>query len=122
MRRLVTYGFVGGVGSLIYLVITLILSELSGPHPVAASAVGYGGSFLFSFLMNHYFVFRSSKNPRSTLVKFSAVSAFGLFFTSLIMAITTELLGVHYMYGVATVLVAIPTSNYLLNLHWTFKQ
>jgi putative flippase GtrA len=122
MRRLATYGLVGGVSSLIYLIVTLAFSESGESHPVIGSAVGYGASFLFSFLMNHHFVFRSTESIRRTLIKFAAVSVFGLFLTSLIMATTTELLGVHYAYGVAAVLIAIPFSNYLLNLHWAFKK
>lgn len=122
MKQLVTYGLVGAVSSLIYLLVTVVLSEFVAVRPVSASAIGYCASFAFSFLMNHYVVFQSKKSPRGTLVKFSVVSAVGIALTSLIMIAATDLFSLNYAYGVAMVLIAIPLSNYLLNLYWAFRN
>jgi len=87
-----------------------------------SSAVAYALSFLFSFVANHYVVFQSKKRIRNTLIPFLFVSIFGFMLTSLTMFLIVDVYGFIYFYGIATVLVIIPLSNYVLNHLWTFKE
>lgn len=120
MRRLFSYGAVGAVSSAIYFFCTVFFIETVGISPIISSGVAYAASFIFSFFVNHHFVFRSKKNISKTVVRFSLVSAFGFCLTTLVMFLIVEIFKIPYLYGVAVVLVVIPLSNFLLNLRWTF--
>ena len=121
MRRLFAYGAVGMVGAAIYFFTTIFCVEIINFSPVLSSGLAYIASFTFSFLANHYFVFESDESIKKTIIKFSAVSAFGFSLTTAIMYCTVGILNIPYLYGVGLVLVVIPMSNYFLNLLWTFR-
>ena len=121
MRRLLAYGMVGLVGAAIYFFSTIFFVETIRFSPILSSGLAYIASFTFSFLANHHFVFESEESIKKTIIKFSAVSAFGFLLTTAIMYCTVGILSIPYLYGVGVVLVVIPTSNYFLNLFWTFK-
>jgi len=122
MRTLFSYGAVGVVGSAIYIFCTVYFIETIGISPVISSGLSFIVSFVFSLFANHYFVFRSKENISKTVVRYALVSALGFSLTTLIMYVTVEISKRPYLYGVAVVLFVIPLSNYLLNLHWTFKK
>jgi len=122
MRKLLSFGAVGLVSSAIYFCCTVFFIEIVSIAPTISSAMAFVASFLFSFFANHYFVFRSKEDISKTVVRFALVSAFGFVLTTAIMFAIVAIFQKPYLYGVAVVLVAIPLSNYSLNLHWTFKN
>jgi putative flippase GtrA len=121
MRRLFSYGVVGVIASAIYILCTVILIETFGLAPITSSGLSYIASFLFSFFANHHIVFKSKENISKTIIRFAVVSVFGFCLTTLIMFLIVGIFKLPYPVGIALVLVAIPLSNFLFHLRWTFK-
>jgi putative flippase GtrA len=122
VRRLVAFGVVGVISTAIYAAFTIFFTEAVSLGPTASSAIAYGLSFVFSFSANHHFVFRSKESMRNTVVRFLGVSVFGLLLTSATMSFIVDVCGFDYFYGIATVVVLIPTSNFVLHHFWTFGK
>lgn len=71
---LIRFIFTGGINTLIDLVLFAIIANILDIYPVIASLISTGITLIFSFLMNHYFVFRSQKKRRQTALQFILVT------------------------------------------------
>ncbi|AKS43002.1 GtrA family protein [Wenzhouxiangella marina] len=121
-RRLLRYGLTGALSLLTHLAVLLILVEGFGRPPVLSSALGFVASFFVSFGLQHHWVFEHAQPMTRTLPRFLAVTGFGLLLNTSIMALGTQLLGLHYLLVQAVAFAAVPISNYLLNRAWTFHD
>ena len=74
----VRFAFIGSINTLIDFVLYAVFANLLNIHPVAASIASTGITLCFSFLMNHYFVFKSDKRKRQTAIQFVAITLFNV--------------------------------------------
>jgi putative flippase GtrA len=70
--------FIGSLNTLIDLTLYAIFANFIGIHPVISSILSTGITLCFSFFMNHYFVFRSSKHKRHTALQFVSITLFNV--------------------------------------------
>jgi putative flippase GtrA len=75
---LMRFLFTGGLNTIIDFTLFAIIANILGVHPVIASIISTGLTLIFSYFMNHYFVFRSQKRRRQTAVKFLAITLFNV--------------------------------------------
>lgn len=76
----VRFLFIGIVNTTIDISIYAILANLFNVYPVAASLISTGITLIFSFIMNHYFVFQSNKKKRQTAIRFLLITVFNVWF------------------------------------------
>lgn len=115
------YAVVGVLNTAAHFIMTALLVELGVLAPVPASAAGFSIAVLISFFLNRHWTFGTADKPMERLLKFAAVSLFGLFLNTLIMYLAVESLSLHYLWGLLLVVLVVPPSNFLLNLFWSFK-
>lgn len=70
--------FVGMLNTLIDISLFMVFANFIGIYPVVASVLSTGMTLVFSFFMNHHFVFKSERKRRSTLVAFVLVTLFNV--------------------------------------------
>ena len=75
---LMRFIFTGGLNTLIDVTLFALFANGMGLHPVVASICSTGLTLIFSYFMNHYFVFRSQRKQRQTAVQFLAVTLFNV--------------------------------------------
>ena|SRR6266542_2567336 len=70
--------FTGGLNTLIDFTLFTIIANVMGINPIVASIISSGITLIFSYFMNHYFVFRSKRKQRQTALQFLAVTLFNV--------------------------------------------
>jgi putative flippase GtrA len=121
INSLLKYLVVGVITTLIYATTTVVLIKVFNWRPITSSVIGYGMSFVFSFLSNHYFVFGSSMHLLKTAARFAIISGVGFCLTTLIISIT-EMIGISYYYAIMITITIMPLLNYTLNMRWTWHS
>ncbi len=78
----------GGINTIVDILLFFVFANLLYINPIAASILSTGLTLILSYLLNRYFVFRSSKSHKSTVPLFIVVTLVNVWlFQSLVMAI-----------------------------------
>lgn len=70
--------FIGSINTVIDLLLFAVSANIFNIFPVAASILSTGITLIFSFFMNHYFVFKSGKRKRNTAIQFILMTLFNV--------------------------------------------
>lgn len=77
--KVVRFAVIGGINTLLDFSILLLLSRVFGVPVVVANIISTSVAFVFSFIMNKKYTFKTSgSNVRRELILFIAVTLFGL--------------------------------------------
>ena len=100
-----------------------IAAHLIGTHmmpPALGNAIAFVFANLFSYLSQSAYVFQRPPTP-VRYWRFLSVSLGGL---ALVAAISSglEVLGVHYLVGIAAVVLVVPIATFGLHRLWTFRN
>ena len=72
LKQLIGFVIAGGIATIInYSLFSVLL--ISGVHYLVSSAVGYASGIIISFLINRRYVFKSSGDSRSQLVRYTVI-------------------------------------------------
>jgi len=120
--KFVRFASVGAVATGIQYAILILLVELGLAKATFASGIGFAVSAIANYLMNYYFTFHSRRAHVDAGTRFVLVASGGLILNTIIMAIGTTFLGVHYF-----VIQVIATSfvliwNFSANYLWSFRD
>lgn len=69
---------VGSANTLLDFALFMLFANILSIYPVLASILSTGITLIFSFLLNHHFVFKSQKRRRHTLLSFIGVTLFNV--------------------------------------------
>ncbi|HET6746732.1 MAG TPA: GtrA family protein [Candidatus Saccharimonadales bacterium] len=75
---LMRFVFTGGLNTLIDFTLFALIANIIGVNPILASIISTGLTLIFSYFMNHYFVFRSQRKRRQTALQFLLVTLFNV--------------------------------------------
>lgn len=107
--QLFRYGFVGGAAFLVDYGALYILTEFAGFHYLLSATIAFILGLLTNYLLSISWVFNNGKMSNRLLefLVFALIGVIGLGLNTIIMYISTDLLGVHYMISkiISTVLV-----------------
>lgn len=122
IRKVISYGVVGVIGTIVHFATLVILVEVFGRDPISSSLIGFILTVIISYILNKTYTFQV-KNKKDTILflKYAAVSVTGFVMNYLIMYLTVEIFTIHYAIGQTIVVVCIPVTNFLLNNYWAFK-
>lgn len=78
LKQLLGFVFAGGVATALnYSIFTVLM--ILGVHYVVSSAVGYASGIIVSFLINRRYVFKSTDDSRSQLVRYTFIYLAAMF-------------------------------------------
>lgn len=99
MRQLLKFGIVGVICFGIDYGLMILLIELSGLDYLLSSGISFGASVVVNYFLSMRFVFTSKeKNSKvKEFVIFVVLSVMGLLLTVVLMRLSVENLGFHYM-------------------------
>lgn len=122
VEKVISYGFVGVIGTVVHFSTMVGMVELLEADPVFSSLVGFILTVVLSFFLNKKYTFKStSRDSTKLFVKYSMVSVIGFLLNFVIMYTTVHILTLHYSIGQIIVVIGIPITNFLLNNYWTFQ-
>jgi len=121
VHRGIRHLIAGGIGTLIYLVLTFLFVELFNIHPVFAVIYSFIISVVYSYVVNKSWVYDSKMKHYYIIPRFISVILISLLLNTGIMYIAVEIFQSWYVYGLAITVFVVPPTNFLLNYYWAFK-
>ena len=119
MRRFISFGAVGALATAVHVAVASGLITAAGWPAGLANGAAFCVATVASYSINSRLTFRQAMSRR-TLWRFIAVAAAG---AGLSMAISggAERLGLHYLVGIALVVVSLPPLTFLAHSRWTYR-
>jgi putative flippase GtrA len=120
--RLVRFGLVGALATLVYMAATFAAVNFLLLPAVGASILGQLTSASVSYFGHLFFSFGVESDHRTYLWRFFAVAVLTFSLNGLITHLLTGVIGVDYRVSILVMAVVIPATNYLCNRFWVFRS
>lgn len=126
LRPVMRFGLVGVAATVVHMVGFALFIEIFHIWAVAANVLAYCVAFLVSFTGHYGWSFREqTRSPdvpwRRSVVRFLAVSMFGLILNTAQVALIVDILGLHYWVAIASMVVVTTSAVFLLSRFWAFR-
>lgn len=120
--RILRFAAIGGVSTLIYVVLTLALSALHGfGMPVAiASMAGYGAGAVFSYCGHRFVTFMSDGAVGFEIVRFACATAIGFLLSVGLAVILADVAGLPPLVPVIIASILVPVLNFIILRKFVF--
>lgn len=122
LARLIRYGLVGILGTILHMGTLVLLVEVFTVAVVPASVAGFLLALAVSFLLNRHWVFGVRQRPLRAAFRYTVVSLTGLGLNVVIMTLVVHWLQWWYVWGIGLVIVVVTTVNFTLNQCWSFAR
>lgn len=93
--------------------------RLLAAAPPVANGIAFVVATVFSYMINTLWSFSSPLHGRN-LLRFVSVSIFGGFLAVCVSSFAQQY-GMHYLYGIGLVALAVPPVTFLLHSFWTYR-
>ena len=120
-QQLVRFAAIGGFATVLQYVLLAAFVELTGMHPVLASALSYAISALVNYRLNHGITFGGNARHTVALPRFLVVAGIGLVLNSGIMAIGYSGFGLHYLLAQVIATAVVFAWTFTGNRLWSFR-
>ncbi|WP_374019214.1 GtrA family protein [Paenibacillus thiaminolyticus] len=120
VKKMMKYGVVGVLGTLLHVGVLVLLVEWLGLNPIISSAIGFLLVLIVSYILNLLWTFGETRGGRSAFIKYAVVSSVGLLMNTGVMYVAVEWMRWPYVLGQLLVIFVVPPINFLLNYYWTF--
>lgn len=125
IRRMLKFISVGLSGSVVNLSLIAFFREVAGWNYLLAGTIAFEISVIWNFMLNDRFTFSDRKRDGSRLFsrlwRFNATSLGGFLIYICLLAVLTELIGLHYILSAAAGIIAAFGWNFFVNNTWTWK-
>lgn len=121
LQQFVLFFGVGAVATACHYLCMIALADGLGIAAVPAAVCGYLAGAVTSYWLNYRYTFTSTRAHRSTATRFAMVALGGLALNTLLMAVLTAQLGMHYLLAQVLATGLILCWNFALNKIWTFR-
>lgn len=111
---------VGGFAAGLQYLILVLLAEFTGMPPVYASSIGFVLSAFANYALNHRYTFRSDVAHTVGALRFAVTATSGLAINAIVLALTTSVLGWHYLAGQVAATATVLVWNFLVHRNWTY--
>lgn len=118
--QILRYGFVGVLSTAIYFGLVAVLVDLLGYDAVASSAAVFAVIIVLAYVLNRYWVFRSTRRHASAFTSFLLATLISMTINVGIMHVIVNVLDWWYVVGLVAVTATVPPINFLLNYLWCF--
>lgn len=121
VNRAARHLIAGGIGTLLYMLFTVIFVEILSFHPVLGACIAFLGLEIYTYAVSRVWVYDPSENHTYAIPRFLTVTFIALFLNTSIMYIVVEPLQLWYVWGLLATTFVVPPTNFLLNYYWAFK-
>lgn len=125
IKRFTRYGFVGGIGGIVNLIVLYLSVSLGGLHYILGTALGILCAVIVNYAINRAWTFKDDKCKApffKGLLKFMVTkSVFDVTYLLLIIPLT-ELAGIHYLLSALISILCVTIPGYLIISWWVWKS
>ena len=120
--RFCRYCVVGAAGTITHYsaLLTLVWFDVAGP--VIASSAGAIVGSVINYQLNYNFTFKSHESHANAGPKFFVVAGVGLLVNWLIMMISIDGFGIHYLIAQCAATALVVFISFVANARWSFKS
>ena len=120
--RFLRFAVIGGMSTLIYAVVALILAQPRsiGMPAVTASAFGYGAGAIFSYCGHRFVTFMSDGAVGFEIARFVGATAVGFMLSTGLAVILSDLVGLPPFVPVAVASILVPILNFIILRKFVF--
>ena len=118
--QFLNFAWVGTVATALQYLVLIVLVQFGDLKPALASSLGYAAGAGINYLLNYYYTFASERRHFQAMLKFLTVAVIGLAVNSLIVAVATEKLRLHYLLAQVIATGVVLMWNFSANRLWTF--
>lgn len=99
--QLMKYGVVGGIAFVADYSLLYLLTEYCGLHHLLSAAISFVVGLIVNYVLSLRYVFkeRSFKDKRMEFAAFAIIGIIGLLLNELILYVSADVCGLHYMIG-----------------------
>lgn len=119
-REVARFGVVGILATLTHGAVLTLLMELLVTNPLVANSIAFSLALLVSYYGHHRWTFRSQRGHHETFWKFALLAIAGFLANNLIMELTANRLGWHYLIGFTIIVFSVPPITYILSRAFIF--
>lgn len=103
----------------LHVVVAVLLIRHAGWAPPSANGSAFVCATIASYLINTLWSFSQPLHGKN-LARFFAVAVLGVLI-SISVSACADHLGLHYLWGIAAVVVTVPVVTFLLHANWTYR-
>lgn len=118
--KLVRFGAVGGASTVLFALLTWLMVEKTGMHPVLATVVAYLLLLAPNFLAHKYFTFGSNGEVARESGKFLVVHGLNIGLSAGGMAVISQA-SMDYRWGILFSAIAVPIIVFVVMNFWVFR-
>lgn len=118
--KLIRFGAVGGTSTLLFALLTWLLVDKAGMHPVLATVVAYLLLLAPNFLAHKYFTFGSKGEVARESGKFLVVHGLNIGLSAGGMAVISHA-QLDYRWGILFSAIAVPVIVFIVMNFWVFR-
>jgi putative flippase GtrA len=119
--RVVSFAFVGAVGTLMHYLTLVVLVEVFDTSPTVATTAGFVVGAIVNYALNYRYTFRSAKSHLDAGPKFFACAILSGCVNTAIVAVGVSSFNGEYLLVQLIATGAVFALNFLLNSEWTFR-
>ncbi len=124
--RFIKFCLVGASGTLVYLGLLTLFTEVLGLFYIISAAISYETSIITNFVLNDIWTFRDRRSPGMGKylyrgLKFNLVSLVGLGIHMAILWFFTEVVGLFYLLSAIFAIAGAMLWNFFINTLWTWR-
>jgi putative flippase GtrA len=120
MRKMTGFCAVGVLATTVHVVVAAMLITKAGRPAALANAAAFCMATGVSYGLNSWLTF-ARPFSRRTLLRFGTVALAGLGLSTLISG-TAQWFGMHYLIGIAAVVLSVPPLTFLAHRDWTYRS
>jgi putative flippase GtrA len=120
--KFVRFVGVGAIATAIQYVILIVLMQVGIASATIASGAGFVLSGIANYFMNYHFTFGSRRAHTEAASRFMLVAVVGLILNTVVMAVGTKMLPVHYLVVQVLATGIVLLWNFLGNHLWSFRD
>ena len=114
LARLLRFGAVGGIATLIYAAVAYSLTRFAGLGAVLASVAGYGVAGVWGYVGHRYFTFRSTDRHVADAPRFIAAQLLGVGIAVAAPYLMTDLWHAPPLAPILVTCIAVPLLNFVI--------
>jgi putative flippase GtrA len=120
LNRILKFFVTGGLSTLVHLSIVMFLVEAHKVHPTLSNFAAFVTATIAAYYLNASWTFQHRITAQN-LWRYIIVA---VFCTSVATSLSqiAYVLGLHYLTGVALIVIFVPWISYFLHRKWTFKN
>ena len=115
LKRLVKFGFVGVLASIVFYLLLWVMVELLDIPVLIATSIAFILVIIENYILHHRWTFRSNKAHKKTFPRFVLMSILGFAINWYVMYEGVELLAINYLLVQAAAIVLVSTWNIVIS-------